>query len=124
MTVKTESPGLSAPPSPRAHALRGRRRGPASSDFRSVAVIRERWAEDEREMRAWLTTLDQAALDAPCRAERDAAHPFWIHLQHLYTHAMQQFSDCAVTLTLAGRSPGQLDFLDFVMERERGLPRP
>jgi uncharacterized damage-inducible protein DinB len=94
------------------------------SDFRSVAVIRERWAEDEREMRAWLGTLDQAALDAPCRAERDAAHPFWIHLQHLYTHAMQQFRDCAVTLTLAGRSPGELDFLDFILERERGRQRP
>ena len=53
-------------------------------------------------MRAWLATLDEAALEASCRAERDAAHPFWVHLQHLYTHAIQQFSDCAVSLTLAG----------------------
>jgi hypothetical protein len=89
------------------------------TDFRSIAVIRTRWLQDEREMRAWIRTLDQEALDARCRAEPDAAHPFWIHLQHLYTHAMQQFSDCAVTLTLAGRSPGELDFLDFVLERER-----
>jgi hypothetical protein len=70
-------------------------------------------------MRAWLATLDDEALSARCRAERDAAHPFWVHLQHLYTHAIQQFSDCAVALTLAGRSPGELDFLDFVLERER-----
>ena len=88
-------------------------------DFHSLAAIRERWTSDEREMRAWLATLDQEALEAPCPAEPDALHPFWAHLQHLYSHAMQQFSDCAVTLTLAGRSPGELDYLDFVLERER-----
>lgn len=89
-------------------------------DFRTLDAIRDRWTADERVMRAWLETLDEATLDARCTAEPDAAHPFWIHLQHLYTHAMQQFSDCAVTLTLAGRSPGELDYLDFVLERERG----
>jgi uncharacterized damage-inducible protein DinB len=89
------------------------------ADFRTLDSIRTRWAADEREMRAWLATLDEAALVASCRAERGAAHPFWVHLQHLYTHGIQQFSDCAVTLTLAGRSPGELDFLDFVQERER-----
>ena len=88
------------------------------ADFGSLAAIRQRWAEDEREMRTWLGTMDEAALDAPCRAERDAQHPFWVHLQHLYTHGIQQFSDCAVSLTLAGRSPGELDFLDFVPRRE------
>ena len=97
----------------------------APTDFHTVAEIRARWLDDERAMRAWLGTLDEAALDRPCPAERDAAHPFWIHLQHLYTHAIQQFSDCAVALTLAGRSPGELDFLDFVLERERAAkPSP
>jgi uncharacterized damage-inducible protein DinB len=91
-----------------------------ATDFRTLDEIRARWADDEREMRAWLATLDEAALEGPCPAERGARHPFWVHLQHLYTHAVQQFSDCAVTLTLAGRSPGELDFLDFVLERERG----
>ena len=89
------------------------------NDFGTLEAIRTRWAEDERDMRAWLATLDEAALERPCPAERDAEHAFWVHLQHLYTHAVQQFSDCAVSLTLAGRSPGELDFLDFVRERER-----
>jgi len=90
------------------------------SDFETVDEIRSRWAADEQLMRTWLATLDEGALSARCRAEPEAAHPFWAHLQHLYTHAIQQFSDCAVALTLAGRSPGELDFLDFVLERERG----
>ena len=88
------------------------------NDFHGVDAIRARWMADEAEMRAWLATLDDAALEAPCRAERTADHPFWTHLQHLYTHGMQQFSDCAVALTLAGRSPGELDYLDFVLDRE------
>ena len=88
------------------------------NDFGSLDAIRRRWAEDERAMRDWLAGLDDASLEAPCRAEARAEHPFWIHLQHLYTHGMQQFSDCAVTLTLAGRSPGELDFLEFVLARE------
>jgi uncharacterized damage-inducible protein DinB len=88
-------------------------------DFETLDEIRSRWADDEPEMRTWLATLDDEALNAPCTAEHDAAHPFWVHLQHLYSHAIQQFSDCAVALTLAGRSPGELDFLDFVLERER-----
>jgi uncharacterized damage-inducible protein DinB len=89
------------------------------NDFRGVDAIRRRWAADEAEMRAWLATLEDAVLEGRCVAERNARHPFWVHLQHLYTHGMQQFSDCAVALTLAGRSPGELDYLDFVLERER-----
>ena len=93
-------------------------------DFPSIAAIRGRWSEDEAAMRTWLATLDDAALGAPCRAEADAGrHPFWFHLQHLYTHAIQQFSDCAVLLTASGRSPGELDFLDFALERERRTAR-
>src|SRR3954447_4789465 len=88
-------------------------------DFHTLDAIRERWAADETEMRAWLATLDDATLEAPCGAEIDADHPFWAHLQHLYTHAIQQFSDCAVALTLAGRSPGAVESVDFVRERER-----
>jgi uncharacterized damage-inducible protein DinB len=91
-----------------------------AADFGDVAAIRHRWATDEAEMRAWLATLDAAALEGPCRTESSGAgHPFWFHLQHLYSHAIQQFADCAVLLTAAGRSPGELDFLDFVESTAR-----
>jgi uncharacterized damage-inducible protein DinB len=91
-----------------------------ATDFPDVAAIRDRWATDEAEMRAWLATLDGAALEGPCRTESSGhGHPFWFHLQHLYSHAIQQFADCAVLLTAAGRSPGELDFLDFVESTDR-----
>ncbi len=90
-----------------------------ATDFADVPAIRERWATDETAMRAWLATLDVAALDGPCHSESSGGrHPLWFHLQHLYSHAIQQFADAAVVLTMAGRSPGELDFLQFVEETE------
>jgi uncharacterized damage-inducible protein DinB len=90
------------------------------ADYPTVDAIRERWGEDEAEMRAWLATLTDADLAASCRAERDLRHPFWHHLQHLYTHGIQQLGDAATLLSRQGHSPGELDFLEFVEERVRG----
>ena len=47
------------------------------------------------------------------------SHPLWWHLQHLYTHAIQQLSNAAWLLSADGHSPGGLDFLEFVESRER-----
>ena len=65
-------------------------------------------------MRRWFATLDEAELNGPCRAERSGSHPLWFHLQHLYSHAIQQFADAATLLTAARHSPGELDFLEYV----------
>jgi uncharacterized damage-inducible protein DinB/N-acetylglutamate synthase-like GNAT family acetyltransferase len=93
------------------------------ADFPTVAAIRERWLADERDMHDWLGTLDEGALNGPCRAERDRSHPLWFHLQHLYSHGLQQLADAATILTAAGRSPGELDFLEYV-EQVLDRPRP
>jgi uncharacterized damage-inducible protein DinB len=87
------------------------------TDFPDVASIAARWKVDEAEMRAWLEGLDDEALAGPCRAENGRSHPLWFHVQHIYTHAIQQLSDAAVLLTRADHSPGELDFLDFVEQR-------
>ncbi len=89
-------------------------------DFPSVASIRERWTGDEMELRAWLASLSAKALDGPCGAEASRSHPLWWHLQHLYTHAVQQLSNAAWMLSADGHSPGDLEFLSFVEARERG----
>jgi uncharacterized damage-inducible protein DinB len=85
--------------------------------YPSAAAVREHWTRDELEMRAWLGTLSDEHLAGPCRAESDTSHPLWFHLQHLYTHGIQQLSDAAVLLTAAGASPGELDFGEFVEQR-------
>jgi uncharacterized damage-inducible protein DinB len=89
-----------------------------AEDFPDLAAIADRWRADEVEMRAWLARLGDEGLAGSCRAETPSRHPLWYHLIHLYTHAIQQFSDSAVLLTGAGHSPGELDFLDFLERRE------
>ncbi len=83
------------------------------ADFPSVAAVRERWRWDETEMRRWLERLTDEVLAGPCGAEQTSRHPFWFHLQHLYSHGLQQLSDAAVLLSAAGHSPGEIDFLEF-----------
>jgi uncharacterized damage-inducible protein DinB len=88
-------------------------------DFPSVGSIRERWTGDEMEMRAWVGSLSAKALDGPCGAETSTSHPLWAHLQHLYTHGLQQLSNAAWMLSADGHSPGGLDFLEFLEVRAR-----
>jgi hypothetical protein len=59
-------------------------------------------------------------LDGPCAAEETRSHPLWWHLQHVYTHGLQQLSNAAWVLSADGHSPGELDFLEFIEARERG----
>lgn len=89
------------------------------ADFPTVAAIRDRWSGDEVQMRAWIASLSDAELDGACRAERNGSHPLWYHLLHIYTHGLQQFADAATLLSGAGHSPGEIDFLDFVENRDR-----
>jgi len=70
-------------------------------------------------MRDWLTTLGPSDMDGPCLTETTGAgHPFWYHLQHVYSHALQQFADAATLLSATGNSPGELDFLEWAESRE------
>ena len=92
------------------------------ADFPDVATIRARWTQDETEMRAWIAGMTDTTLDGPCQAESDGSHPFWHHVQHIYSHGVIQLADAATVLTAAGRSPGDLDFLDFVRSLDGAAP--
>ena len=91
-----------------------------ADDFDDVAAIRDRWLEDEGEMRAFLASLTAEDLVGPCRVEkRGPGHELWTHLQHLYTHGLQQFSDAAWLLSSQqDGSPGEIDFLEFLEARQ------
>ncbi|HYK97433.1 MAG TPA: DinB family protein [Candidatus Acidoferrales bacterium] len=83
-------------------------------DYPDVASLAAHWARDEREMRAWLAKLDDAALAAAWSDEREkAGFPLWYFLVHIVTHSQQQRSDAAILLTRAGHSPGNIEFLDY-----------
>ena len=88
-------------------------------DLPTIDAIETRWRIEETAMRDWVARLGDAGLEGPCDAESPGRHPMWFHVVHLYTHGIQQLADAATLLTAAGRSPGELDFLDYVESRER-----
>ena len=88
------------------------------ADYPDVASIAEHWRRDESEMRTWLASLTDEDLDAPPVRDEDR-QPLWHYVIHLVDHGMQQFSEAAVLLTLAGRSPGEIGFLEFVQRTGR-----
>ncbi len=89
-------------------------------DYPDVQTLREHWRREEAQMRAWFDSLadDALAQSVPSDVTRDR-RPLWMYLVHVITHAMQQQADAATLLTLAGRSPGELGFLEYL----RSLPQ-
>lgn len=88
-------------------------------DYASVESVREHWSRDESEMRSWLATLTDEGLNTVWHVEEEPGQILWHHLMHLYTHGLQQMSDAATLLSMAGQSPGELDFLAYVEDRLR-----
>jgi uncharacterized damage-inducible protein DinB len=90
-----------------------------AGDYPTLASLADHWQRDEAEMREWLAGLDEAGLEAPVTANELPGYPLSIHLLHVIDHGIQSFSEAAVLLSAAGRSPGDLDFLDFYDSPER-----
>ena len=83
-------------------------------DFPDIAAIRERWRQDEEEMRAWLDGLTDEDVVAPVHSDLSADNrPLWQYLLHIVFHAAQQQADAATLLTLAGHSPDDLGYLEM-----------
>ncbi|HYB69739.1 MAG TPA: DinB family protein [Candidatus Bathyarchaeia archaeon] len=91
---------------------------PAPSEFRDLDALRHRWAEVEREARAFLAGLTEADLARPVsylntEGER-WAYPLWQQMLHQVNHGTQHRSEVAMVLTRFGQSPGWLDFLYYM----------
>jgi uncharacterized damage-inducible protein DinB len=89
--------------------------------FPDVATLRHRWEEVERDQQAFLAGLRAADLEREVaytnmRDER-WAYPLWQVLLHQVNHATQHRGEAAVILTRCGQSPGDLDFLIYIDER-------
>jgi len=88
------------------------------SDYRNVATLADHWKRDEAEMRQWLETLDDELLARNAELDAKKQLPLWYFLVHMVTHSQQHRSESAQLLTQLGRSPGDIDFLDYCDERE------
>lgn len=89
-------------------------------DFPDFASLHERWTEEEKEMRAYLSTLKDEDLNGHryyATNEGDARDRIlWHCLVHVVNHGTQHRSEAAALLTDYDCSPGDLDFTRFLNE--------
>lgn len=71
--------------------------------------------EEDRRLRSYVGSLDEAALSEPLRVGADYVPPRWLILAHVVNHGTQHRSELARYLTECGYSPGDLDLLDALV---------
>ncbi len=93
------------------------------SDFPTLDVVRRREEEVSAARRAYLASLDEAALRATIRWVRPDGvvdFPRWQALVQCANHGTQHRAEIAAMLTDLGHSPKDLDFSVYCLERMRG----
>jgi uncharacterized damage-inducible protein DinB len=98
------------------HFLSGSSEEPRPEDEPLIAVdeLPARWDVEWDWVDAWLARLT----DADLRQEHEGM-AMWQALLHVFNHGTQHRSEAAALLTDAGRSPGDLDLIDFAEERAK-----
>jgi uncharacterized damage-inducible protein DinB len=76
--------------------------------------VRTAWDQEWSAWSAWLATLDDDWLD-----REDDGVAFWKMLAHVVNHGTQHRSEAAALLTSVGRSPGDLDLIDYAEAEAR-----
>ena len=75
----------------------------------------------EAQERAYLDTLSDADLQKDVSFTRangeTLSNPLWLLLTQVYGHNIQHRAEAAEALTMAGRSPGDLDLLIYMRDR-------
>ena len=95
---------------------------PGSEDIRSLGDVRALWRQEETAFRSYLEELSDVELAGKVETVSPAgqAHTLarWEMLQHMLLHSMQHRAELASVLTSYEHSPGDLDFIFFVIGRE------
>jgi uncharacterized damage-inducible protein DinB len=96
-----------------AFETRGEGEGPSPEDepLPTIDELRRRWQDEWAATDAWLATLtDEFGSYA------FEGIPVWQMMVHVINHGTQHRSEAAALLTAEGRSPGQLDLIDYAEE--------
>ncbi len=93
--------------------LPGDRPRPERGPRLSPADLLAAWEAEWPQLHAWIASLDDRDL------ERAEDVPLWQELLHLANHGTQHRSEAAALLTDLGRSPGDLDVIDYADEQAK-----
>ena len=92
------------------------------ADFPTLDVVRQRYEPLHRARRAYIESLDDAALRAPIQWVRTTGAtetlPRWQAMLHCANHGTQHRSEIAAMLSDLGQSPGDLDLALYALERQ------
>jgi uncharacterized damage-inducible protein DinB len=93
-----------------------------TEELPDVVAIRERWRQQETQLRSWLSARDEHDLDSAVshripRYGIDYTAPLWSLILHATYHGAQHRSEAAQILTEYGQSPGNLDLPVFLNGR-------
>ena len=91
-------------------------------DYPTVAALRARWREEETAIRAFVAKLSEPDLARTINYTQMrggvSAEPLWQLMVHVVNHGTQHRAEAAALVTEYGHSPGDLDFIVFVRERQ------
>jgi uncharacterized damage-inducible protein DinB len=96
---------------------------PPAEEYPTLALLAERWAAESLAMSSFLEGLAESDLDVEIHYTNSKGNPYaeplWQILMHMINHGTQHRSEAAVFLTDAGASPGDMDLILFLREREK-----
>ena len=87
---------------------------PEKEPLPTVDELRERWDTEWAAVGAWLPTMTQGFVDYVFDSV-----PVWQMLVHVVNHGTQHRAEAAALLTAAGRSPGELDLINYAEAQAR-----
>lgn len=95
---------------------------PAAEDFPTLDTLLQKWWQEENVMRAYLETLEEKDLSSPTRYTNTKGIQFenilWKILLHVVNHGTQFRGEAGVLLSQYGHSPGDLDFILYLRQKE------
>lgn len=100
---------------------------PNEEEFVDFGALHARWREEEEAMGVYIDALADTQLEGEMTyrttSGRELSAPLWQVLLHLINHGTQHRAEAAVLLTSLDRSPGDIDLIVYVREKQ-AEPKP